>query len=172
MKTSLKDSIDISIQSLYLVLSWSNFGSSYSLQSPSVWGYKISTPGFGDILPQRVQDLRILFPTVRESCRRQVSFQVFLLSSSPSGHSSRQVACRNDNDALGTLSCLHTGSLELRQSGRWVPGRSLWSAGLFLCPFRNDGGLCALGKTSLEQKKCTSTHTCTFIYKTDRYVSL
>ena len=41
--------IYISIQTLYSVLCWSNFGSDYSLES-WVWCYKLGTPVFGEFL--------------------------------------------------------------------------------------------------------------------------
>ena len=44
-KEKLKYHTDISIQTLYSVLSWSTFGSDYSLESSWVW------PRFGDFLP-------------------------------------------------------------------------------------------------------------------------
>ena len=50
-KEKLKYHIDISIQTLYSVLSWSTFGTNYSLESSWVWCDKFCTPGFGDFLP-------------------------------------------------------------------------------------------------------------------------
>ncbi len=46
----LKYQIYISIQTLYSVLSWSTFGSNYSLESFWVWHNKLCTPGLGDFL--------------------------------------------------------------------------------------------------------------------------
>ena len=40
-----------SIQTLYSILCWSTFSSGYSLQSSQVWCYKLSTPGFVELLP-------------------------------------------------------------------------------------------------------------------------
>ena len=50
-KKKLKYHFDISIQTLYSVLSWSTFSSDFSLESFCVWGNKLCTPGFGNFLP-------------------------------------------------------------------------------------------------------------------------
>ena len=47
---NLKYYIYLSIQILYSVLCWSNFGSDYSLKSSWVWRYKLGTPVFGELL--------------------------------------------------------------------------------------------------------------------------
>ena len=49
-KEKLKYRIDISIPTLYSVLSWSTFGSDYSLKSSWVWPDKLCTPEFWDLL--------------------------------------------------------------------------------------------------------------------------
>ena len=41
----------LSIQTLFSVLSWSTYGSDYSLDSSWVWRYKLGTPLFGEFLP-------------------------------------------------------------------------------------------------------------------------
>ena len=43
--------IYICIQTLYLVLCLSTFGSDYSLKSSWIWCYKLGTPVFGEFLP-------------------------------------------------------------------------------------------------------------------------
>ena len=60
-KDKLKHHIDISIQTLYSVLSWSSFGSEYSLESSWVWRNKLSTPEFEDFLPFFSTDLLKLY---------------------------------------------------------------------------------------------------------------
>ena len=45
---TLKQHTDISIQTLYSVLPWNNFG---SLESSCIWHDKVCTPGSGDFLP-------------------------------------------------------------------------------------------------------------------------
>ena len=47
--TKLKYHTDMSIQTLYSVLSWSTFSSHYSLDSSWVWCDRLCKPGFGEI---------------------------------------------------------------------------------------------------------------------------